>query len=127
MCVNKKYDNNNVNGRAKRNTFIRHWDERKINPKKLYADKIDFEIRLIMTYDVSPKLLPRWVINKRGDIFWPPKRSPDFPVLTPERSDNKFFSRNDSMVPRCVLMLKGVLSPMNKKCKINFRYCDERS
>ena len=35
-----------------------------------------------------------------GHHLLAPKRSSDLPVLTPERSDNNFFSRNDSMVPR---------------------------
>ena len=36
-----------------------------------------------------------------------PKRSPDPPVLTPERSHNKFFSRNDPEGDTPVLDLTG--------------------
>ena len=74
------------------------------------------EIRLIMTYLQIPC---GWVINKRGDIFCPQKISRPS-CLDSREISYKFFSRNDSTVPRVIL--KKVLSPMNSMCKIDCRY-----
>ena len=87
-------------------------------------------IRLNMTY--LQGCFPRWVIDKRGEeTSLGPQDFQTFLSWTPERSDNKFFWRNDSTVRReyshrCS-MLKGVLSPMNCMCKVNCWYWDEWS
>ena len=49
-------------------------------------------------HDVSSKLLSQVGHQQDRRHLLVPKRSLDLPVLTPERSDNKFSSRNDSTV-----------------------------
>ena len=44
-------------------------------------------------HDVSSRLLSRTGHQQKRRHLLTPKRSLDLPVLTPERSDNKFFSR----------------------------------
>ena len=51
-------------------------------------------------HDISSKLLSQVGHQKVRRNLLTPKRSPDLPVLTLERSDNKCFSSNDSTVPR---------------------------
>ena len=49
---------------------------------------------------VSSKLISRVGHQQERRYLLAPKRSPDLPVMTPERSDEEFFSRNDSTISK---------------------------
>ena len=74
--------------------------------KNLLSDLLIVEV----DHDVSSKLLSRVGHQQERRYLLAPKRSPNLPVLTPERSDNKFFSRNYLTVPRSVDAERGTFT-----------------
>ncbi len=78
-------------------------------------------------HDVSSKLLSQVGHQQDRRHLLVPRRFLDLPVLTPERSDNKFASRNDSTVARVCWCSKEFFRRCNSKSKLYCRYWDEWS